>query len=112
LSEPKSSATLEEVKALVARGSMKISNHGYDELAADNIFVDDAVVGLDAAIVVKDYPEYAKGPCVLALQKDKMGLPLNLLRGIPKGKVEPAVLITASRPDPKEWEDDFQTRRS
>jgi hypothetical protein len=112
LNEPKTSTTLEQVKALAARGEVKISSHGYDELAADNIFVNDALVGLDAAIVVEDYPDYAKGPCVLALQKDKMGLPLHLLCGIPKGKVEPAVLITVYRPDPEKWEDDFQTRRS
>ena len=110
MNQAKTSVILDEVRALVARGAVKISNHGYDELAADDIFVDDAIAGLNAAKVVEDYPDYAKGRCVLTLQQDSKGLPLHIVWGIPKDQVEPAVLITAYRPDPKIWEDDFQTR--
>jgi hypothetical protein len=37
------SETLEQVKVLVARADVRISDHGYDELAEDGILVRDIV---------------------------------------------------------------------
>ena len=36
---------------------------------------------------------------------------IHVVWGIPKGKTEPAVLITAYRPDPDLWENDFLRRK-
>ena len=58
------SETLERVQALVVQGDVRVSVHGCEELAADNISVRDIGDGLTAAVVVENYPEYAKGPCV------------------------------------------------
>ena len=62
------SRTLQLIKELVARGEIRISEHGYDELAADYISVEDILYGVVAADLVEDYPEYFKGPSVLVLQ--------------------------------------------
>lgn len=96
---------------LVAVGKVRITEHGYDELAADNIFARDAVEGIAAATIVEDYPAYPKGPCMLLLQKDTNGDPIHVLWGISKGSTEPAVLITAYRPNPDRWADGFTMRR-
>ena len=37
--------------------------------------------------------------------------PIHVVWGIPKGHSSPAVLITAYRPDPEIWEDDYLRRR-
>lgn len=70
--------TLERVQALVTRGEVRVSLHGYEQLAADTIRVRDAVDALGAAVVVEDYPDYPKGPCVLVLDDDGDGRPIHV----------------------------------
>jgi hypothetical protein len=60
--------TLEQVRALVARGEVRVSLHGYEELAADSVHVRDIIDGLESAVMVEDYPTYPKGPCILVLE--------------------------------------------
>lgn len=105
------SETLERVRELVARREVRISEHGYDELAQDGILARDVVSGVQGAEVLEDYPDYPKGPCALVLQKDEDGRPVHAVWGIPKGKTSPAVLVTAYRPDPGRWSEDFRRRR-
>jgi hypothetical protein len=106
------SKTFAAVRALVARGDILISAHGYDELAADGIQMREVVGGLDGAVVIEDYPDYLKGPCVLVLEQDRAGLPIHVVWGIPAGQSLPAVVVTAYRPDPEKWDETFLKRRS
>ena len=106
------SRTLQRVLILIEQGEVRISVHGYDELVADSISTHDVIAGVGDAVVVEDYPEYGKGPAVLVLQHDTDDLPIHVLWGIPKGKSTPAVLVTAYRPDPQRWSDDFLRRGS
>lgn len=103
---------LARVQALLRRGEVQVSLHGYRELAADDILLDDIVAGIGTAAVVEDYPSYAKGPCVLVLQRDGGGLPVHVVWGIPKARPSPAVMVTAYRPDPERWSADFTRRRT
>ena len=63
--------TLQRVRELARAGTVKISEHGYDELAADGISARDVVEGLQDALQIEEYPSFAKGPCVLVRQRDK-----------------------------------------
>ena len=56
------SATLETIKRLVAAGDVRMSEHGYDELANDGILARDILNGVSMATLVEDYPEFGKGP--------------------------------------------------
>jgi hypothetical protein len=105
------SETLKDIQRLAAKGELLISEHGYDELAADDLTVDEVIAGVEQCTVIEDYPEYHKGPAVLVLQADRTGEPVHAVWGISKGSAGPAVLVTAYRPDPDRWTEDFRRRR-
>jgi hypothetical protein len=105
------SETLQKIVHLINEGEIRISAHGYDELATDDILVRDVTDSVITAILVEDYPDYHKGPAVLVLQQDGNGRPIHVLWGIPKGATSPAVLVTAYRPDPNRWSADFLRRK-
>jgi hypothetical protein len=102
--------TFEQILELLQRGEVRISDHGYEELAQEGIFVRDIIAGVSSGKIVEDYPEYPKGPCVLVLQSDSEGRPMHVVWGIPRGASSPAVLVTAYRPDPARWTSDFMRR--
>lgn len=80
-------------------------------MAADGILAGEAIEGAVVAIVVEDYPDYFKGPCTLVLQRDRGGNPVHVVWGIPREQTSPAVLVTAYRPHPMHWTDDFLRRK-
>jgi Domain of unknown function (DUF4258) len=105
------SDTLTQIQLLVARGATLISDHGYDELRKDDIFAADILAGVGGAIVLEDYPSARRGPSVLVLQKDATQRPIHVVWGIPKDLLEPAVVVTAYRPDPARWSSDYTKRK-
>jgi phage replication-related protein YjqB (UPF0714/DUF867 family) len=52
------SDTFGRIVYLVEHRQVVISDHGYDELAAEGILVGDVKAGVAKAIVVEDYPDY------------------------------------------------------
>jgi len=104
------SQTLEAVQRLIAAAEVVISEHGYDELAEDDIAVRSVISGVGQAMVVEDYPDFQRGPAVLVLQFDEARRPIHVVWGIPKGRSGPAVLVTAYRPEPGRWTKDFLKR--
>jgi len=105
------SDTFQRIQTLVQNGEVRISEHGYDEMVEDDLGGREVIAGISAGIVVEDYPNYGKGPCVLVFQRDRTNAPIHVVWGIPKGETSPAVLITAYRPDPFRWSDDFMRRK-
>lgn len=105
------SATLDRIRALVATGDVRISEHGYDELAADGLTARQVVAGIAEAELIEDYPNFPKGPSVLVIQSDAAGKIIHVVWGIPRRYTSPAVLVTAYRPDPGKWDATFRQRR-
>jgi len=102
---------LDRLQKLVSERDILISDHGYDELAEDRITAREVIAGIHDAVIVEEYPHYPKGHCILVLQKDRAGKPIHVVWGIPRGYNKPAVLVTAYRPDPELWDENFLKRR-
>lgn len=105
------SNTFDRIRALISEGRVRISEHGYDEIAADGLLARELVEGVETAKLIEDYPDYPKGPCVLLLQRTEDGHLVHAVWGLPAGHTSPAVLITAYIPDPEKWDLGFTRRR-
>lgn len=101
---------LQRVQFLVESGQVRVSEHGYDELADDSLSARDVIAGVGEAREIEEYRQYGKGPCVLVLQHDSNDLPIHVVWGIPKGANTPAVVVTAYRPDSERWDSTFTKR--
>ena len=106
------SETFRRVIELIERQEVVISEHAEERLDDHSITMEDIESEVTQAIVVEDYPEYHAGPSVLVLQRDLQGQPIHVVWGIPNQRTFPAVLVTAYRPDPDRWEDDFLRRKA
>lgn len=104
------SETLQRIVSLIGDRKLRVSAHALKKLIADGILIEPLIEGISQAILVEDYPDYFKGPTVKVLQFDTRGMPIHLVWGLPAGAQEPAVLVTAYRPDPDRWTDHFSRR--
>ena len=74
------SETLRRVQDLVRNGEYLVSRHGFRELVADDILIEEVLAGLQTALVVEDYPDLReKEPPVLVLQYDQNGRPVRVM---------------------------------
>jgi hypothetical protein len=105
------SEILRRIQTLVLAGDVHVSDHGYEELAKDDILLEDVIVGIATAVLVEEYPDRFRGPGVLTFQQDKHGQPIHVVWALPANERRPAILVTAYRPDPGLWDADFKQRK-
>ncbi len=101
---------LDKIKALAKADKIHVSTHAFDRLRTNGISSDELLESMYSAELLEDYPDYHAGPTVLLLHRST-NCPLHAVWGIEKGTDEPLVLVTAYRPDPKHWSDDFRKRK-
>ena len=105
------SAIENEVRRLAHARQVVVSQHAAGRIAKRSILISDIVSGVARAEVIEDYPSYHAGPALLMLQRDSHGQPIHVVWGLEKGTSEPAVIVTAYRPEPAKWSADFRKRK-
>jgi hypothetical protein len=103
---------LSTIQSLVSAGKVRVSAHGFEQLAEDDISFGELLESLPHAKWVEEYQDYHKGPCILVLQMTETREPVHVLWGIARNSPGQVTLITAYRPDPARWTADFLRRIS
>ncbi len=62
-------STLKKIIDLCINLDIRVSEHGYNELANDDLTAREVVSGVLDAVLIEDYPDYKKGASVLVLQR-------------------------------------------
>jgi hypothetical protein len=77
---------LDRIRELVAEGTVDVSRHGYRELAADDISLEDIIDGLAQAKVVEEYLDYFKVPPVCCFNEIERAAPFMFSGASPKAE--------------------------
>lgn len=85
----KHSEAFEKVKKLILSGNVRVSEHGYDELANDSLLVREIVSSVESGIAVEDYPNYPKGLQFLFYKMTYSEILYMLFGGFPKDMTLP-----------------------
>ena len=104
-------STLDQVRELVAKQEVYVSDHGYDELANDGIFVQDILAGVFQCSCYRGLSDLLQRTLCVGSQRDGQAAPIHVVWGIPKNTASPAVIVTAYRPDPNRWLDGYTRRK-
>ena len=99
------------IQELVSAGKIRVSAHGFEELASDDITLGELLDGLPKAVTVEEYQDYHKGPCVLVVQSANDRSTVHVLWGIANNAPHMSTHITAYLPDPDRWSKDFLRRK-
>ena len=99
---------LEAIRAKINAGRYNIAFTHTEKLRRRRIRARDIEEAVRLGDIIEDYPDDPRGPSCLIL--GMVGeRPLHVLCGCLEA--EEILIITAYEPDPKEWENDWQTRK-
>ena len=100
------------IRELVRQRRVVVSQHAAGRIARRQILFTAIVAGVPSGEVIEEYSKFHAGPALLMLQRDGENGAIHVVWGIEIGTTEPAVIVTAYRPDPGQWGNDFRKRKS
>jgi hypothetical protein len=98
-----------DVRRYLETEAVRVSKHAARRMEAEGLELAEVLAALAAsADVLREYPEDRRGPEYLVLARTGQGEPIHAV--LATGQ-RPWVLVTAYRPDPSLWTQDFRQRR-
>jgi len=98
-----------KVQRAIAIRSYRITDHGAEEMIADDLLEADVVAATENAELIEDYPNAFPFPACLLLGWVAPKTPLHLVWAYEAAR-DYAVLVTVYKPDPARWSADLRQR--
>lgn len=101
-------STLARIRAGIAIGAIRLTQHAQQEMYADAITLDAVLEALNRGQLLEDYPEHRRGPCCLIGGRSASGRFIHVVCAT--GQI--IVIITVYEPTPPKWVTPTQRRLS
>ena len=89
---------------------IRITDHADEEAQADNLSFEEIFTSVLRGEIIEQYPDDKPYPSCLILGKNFKNEPIHSVWAY-NAEANASVSITAYRPDPKKWMEDWKTRR-
>ena len=93
-------ALLFRIRSQTAGGDLRITQHAQQEMAEDEISLDDVLEAIQDGEILEHYPEHRRGACCLLCGLTDKGRPLHIVCTTAQPVL---ILITAYEPRPPKW---------
>jgi hypothetical protein len=100
---------IEDIRRKVGEGRYTISFTHTEKLRSRRIKAADIEQAVKSGNIIEDYPNDPRGASCLILGRVS-NRPLHIL--FAQLEAQEILVVTAYEPDPEEWEDDWQTRKT
>jgi len=101
-------AALEQIRAQASTENISVTQHAQQEMAEEDITIDEVLESIAAGHILESYPEHRRGACCLLNGITKKGRPLHIVCTT----VQPMLItITVYEPKPTKWATPTQRRR-
>ncbi|MFQ6035063.1 MAG: DUF4258 domain-containing protein [Sedimentisphaerales bacterium] len=101
-------AALEQIRAQADVENIRITQHAQQEMAEEDITVDEVFEAIATGQILENYPEHRRGACCLLNGFTKKGRSLHIVCTT----VQPVlIIITVYEPKPPKWITPAQRRR-
>ena len=99
---------LERVRAQAIAENVRITQHAQQEMAEEDITLDEVLQTIASAQLLENYPEHRRGPCCLLNGRTTNGRPVHIVCTT----AQPAlIIITVYEPKPPKWVTPTQRRQ-
>ena len=98
---------ISQIRALAESGRLKIPQHAAQEMAEEEIALDDVLHAIGNACLLEDYPEHRRGACCLVYGTDARSRDIHTICTTANPTL---IIITVYLPKPPKWISPTQRR--
>jgi hypothetical protein len=103
-----SEVVLNQVRAQARIENIRVTQHAQQEMAEENITLNEVLEAIAAGQVLENYPEHRRGACCLLNGLTQNGRPLHVVCTTARPIL---IIITVYEPKPPKWITPTQRRR-
>ena len=100
-------ATLEQIRAQADIENIRITQHAQQEMAEEDITLDEVLEAIFTGQILENYPEHRRGACCLINGVTKKGRPLHIVCTTARPVL---IIITVYEAKPPKWATPTQRR--